>query len=85
MIIILKDLFLKVVILFLDNIRVKGPYSDYDNELRLLGIRRFVFKYLQNLNVTLDRIKRVGAYVRPKSQFCYNRIEIIGFVCRSSR
>ena len=67
MITILKDLFLKVAILFLDNIRVKRPYSDYDNELRLPGIHRFVFKYLQNLNTILDRIKYTRAYIRPKS------------------
>ena len=46
MIIILKDLFLKVVMLFLNNIRVKGLYSDYNNKLKLLGICYFVFKHL---------------------------------------
>src|SRR6266536_6522666 len=79
---ILEDLFLKVAMSFLDNIRVKGPYSDYDNKLKLLGIRRFVFKHLQNLDVTLDWIECTRAYIRPKSQFCYNRIEIVGFVYR---
>ena len=43
---ILKDLFLKIVILFLNNIRVKGLYSNYNNKLKLLGIRYFVFKHL---------------------------------------
>ena len=45
-IIILKDLFLKVAMPFLNNIRVKGLYSNYNNKLKLLEIRYFVFKYL---------------------------------------
>jgi len=43
---ILEDLFLAVAMPFIDNIRVKGPYTDYSRELKLLGIRRFVFEYL---------------------------------------
>ena len=80
---ILEDLFPKVAMPFLDDIGVKGPYSDYDNELKLPGIRRFVFEHLQNLDATLDRIERAGACIGPKSQFCYNGMEIVGFVCGS--
>jgi len=51
---ILEDLFLAVAIPFIDNIRVKGLYTDYSKELKLLGICRFVFEHLQNLNKALD-------------------------------
>jgi hypothetical protein len=63
---ILEDLFLYIAMLFLDNIRVKGPYTDYDSEETLLGIRRFVFKHILNLNKTLDRVKRARACIRSK-------------------
>jgi hypothetical protein len=77
----LEDLFLAIAMLFIDNIRVKGPYTDYRGELKLLGVCRFIFEHLQNLNKALNRIKRAKAFIRLKSQFCYNSISIIGFVC----
>jgi methyl coenzyme M reductase subunit C-like uncharacterized protein (methanogenesis marker protein 7) len=52
--------------LFIDNIRVKGPYTDYNRKLKLLKVCRFVFKHLQNLNKALNRIKRAKASIRPK-------------------
>jgi hypothetical protein len=65
---------------FIDNIRVKGPYTNYSRELKLLRVRRFVFEHLQNLNRALKRIKRAKASIKSKSQFCYNSISIISFV-----
>ena len=69
--------------MFLNNIRVKGLYSDYNGEIKLLGIRRFIYKYLLNLNLTLDRIERLGVKIGVKSKFCTNGISIIGFITRS--
>ena len=63
---------------------VKGPYITYDNEETILGVRRYVFKHIQNLNKTMDRIKRVGAYIGAKSQFCHDSMNIIGFICGSN-
>jgi len=74
-------LFLAIAMPFIDNIKVKGLYINYNKELKLLRIRRFVFEHLQNLNRALKRIKRAKASIRPKSQFCYNSINIISFVC----
>ena len=68
---------------FLDNIRVKGPYSDYNGEIKLPGIKRFIYKYLLNLNLILDRIERLRAKIRVKSKFYINSISIIGFITRS--
>jgi hypothetical protein len=74
-------LFLAVAMLFIDNIKVKGLYTDYNRKLKLLRVYRFVFKYLQNLDKALKRIKRAKASIKSKLQFCYNSIGIIGFVC----
>jgi hypothetical protein len=65
---------------FIDNIRVKGLYTDYNRELKLLRVYRFIFEYLQNLNRALKRIKRAKASIKFKSQFCYNNISIISFI-----
>ena len=80
MITILKDLFLAIAMPFIDNIKVKGPYTNYSKELKLFKICRFIFEHLQNLNKALNRIKRAKASIKPKSQFCYNSISIIGFI-----
>ena len=73
-------MFLAIAMLFIDNIRVKGLYTDYSKELKLFKICRFIFKHLQNLDKALDRIKRAKASIKPKLQFCYNSISIIGFI-----
>ena len=39
------------------------------------GMRRFIFKYLLNLNKIIERIKRASATIKPKSQFYYNSIK----------
>jgi hypothetical protein len=74
-------LFLAIATPFIDNIRVKGLYINYNKKLKLFKIYRFVFKYLQNLNRALKQIKRAKAFIRLKLQFCYNSISIISFIC----
>jgi hypothetical protein len=73
-------LFLAIATPFIDNIRVKGLYINYNKKLKLFKIYRCVFKYLQNLNRALKQIKRAKAFIRLKLQFCYNSISIISFV-----
>ncbi len=65
---------------FLDDIGVKGLYTDYNGEEVLLGIRRYIFEYIQNLDKTLKRIKRVGGSIRAKSQFYRNGLNVVRFV-----
>jgi hypothetical protein len=77
----LEDLFLAIAMLFINNIRVKGLYTDYSGKLKLLRVCRFIFEHLQNLNKALNRIKRARAFIKLKLQFCYNSISIISFVC----
>ena len=45
-IIILKDYFLKIAILFVNDIKVKGLYINYDNKLTFLRIRRYIYEYI---------------------------------------
>ena len=66
--------------LFINNISVKGLYINYKRALFLPKIRRFVFEHLINLNKIIERIKRANTIIRPKSQFYYNNIIIIGFI-----
>jgi len=79
---ILNDLFLIVTMPFLDDIRVKGPYTTYNNKETLPRIWRYVYKHILNLDKTMDQIERIGAYIGAKSQFCHNRMNIVGFICR---
>ena len=66
--------------LFINNISVKGLYINYKGVLFLLKVYRYIFKYLINLNKIIKRIKRANTIIKPKSQFYYNNIIIIGFI-----
>jgi hypothetical protein len=65
---ILEDLIPDICRPFLDNIRVKGPRTRYNNTKTAPGIRRFVLKYIQNLDKVLVAVELAGATIRPKSQ-----------------
>ena len=43
---ILKDINPEVAKPFIDDISVKGLYTDYDGEEALFNIRRFILKYI---------------------------------------
>ena len=77
---VLEGLILEVTIPFINNIIVKGLYTDYKGDKALLGIYRYILKHIQNLDKTLKQIKRARATIRPKSQFYLNRINIVSFV-----
>jgi hypothetical protein len=76
---ILEPLLNYMAILFMDNIRVKGPYIDYNNKEVLPRIQRFIYEYIQNLDKILEQIERAGISIRPKSQFIKKGIMIVGF------
>jgi hypothetical protein len=78
---ILEDLFPKVAMPFLDDIGVKGPFTNYNGEFKLPGIRRFVYEHILNLDQTMDRIERAEASIGPKSQFVYDGMDIVGYIC----
>jgi ribonuclease HI len=76
---ILEPLLNHVAMPFMDDVGVKGPYTDYDNEEILPGIRRFVYEHIQNLDKTLERVERAGVSIGPKSQFMKKGMTIVGF------
>ena len=43
---ILKKLFLKVIILFINNINIKELYINYNNKFKLFKIYYYIYKYL---------------------------------------
>ena len=43
---ILKDINPEIAKPFIDDVGVKRPYTDYDGEEALLGIRRFILKHI---------------------------------------
>ena len=65
---------------FLDDIGVKGPFTDYGQQEAYPGIRRFVLEHILNLDKTLERLERSGATIGAKSQFCRNKINIVGYI-----
>ena len=69
--------------LFINNISIKSSYTNYKGALFLLKVYYFVFEYLINLNKIIERIKRTNTIIKPKSQFYYNSIIIIGFIYNS--
>ena len=80
---ILEDINPEMAKPFVDDVGVKGPYTDYDGEEALPGIRRFILEHIQNLDKTLERIERAGASIGAKSQFCKDGLNVVGFVCNS--
>ena len=78
---ILEDLIPTECLPFLDDIGVKGPLSIYNEKEALPGIRQFVLEHIQSLDKTLVRLERAGCTIGPKSQFCIDGINIVGFIC----
>lgn len=56
--------------LFLDNMRVKKPKTNYNNKKVASEIKRFILKHIQILNKVFADLKKVGIIiVRKKSKF----------------
>lgn len=67
---------------FMDDVGVKGPKTDYDQEEVAPGIRRFVLEHIQNLDEVLCDIERAGATISgEKSQWCMSGLKVVGYIC----
>ena len=67
-------------LLFLDNIIVKGPQTVYNGKESLLGIYRYILKYIIWLNGVLIDLKQVKYIISGiKSYFCKDKIIIINY------
>lgn len=51
---------------FLDDVKMKGLLSKYENKKVMLRVQRFVLKHLQNLSKVIADIKRVKCTIDPK-------------------
>jgi len=85
MIQILKDLISNVCHMFLNNIVVKEPQTDYNDEEVLMKVRQYILKTIQNLDKVLINVKCADKSVsNEKSQYIMKQLKIVGFVCRSN-
>jgi len=72
---------------YIDDVPIRGPATTYkkpDNTLEVLEnnpeIRRFIFKYIENVNQILQRMKYAGGtFSGPKTTICKDYITIVGF------
>jgi hypothetical protein len=55
----------------------------YNDKEVIPGIWQYVLEHIQSLDRTLVRLERARCTIRLKSQFCMDRISIVGFVCRA--
>jgi hypothetical protein len=79
---ILQDWILDNCWLFIDNIGVKGPVSDYNIEESAPGIRRYIKEHIQSIDWMLKRLERARYMISgSKSQFCMDRIKLIEYIC----
>lgn len=83
---ILQDKIPDVTVPYIDNVPIKGPASDYQNEegeyetiLDNDGICRFVWEHLQNVNRVCQRMKyNGGTFSGPKAIIINKEILVIG-------
>jgi hypothetical protein len=69
---------------FLDDIKIKKPRSKYNDEevLRFPGVRRFILKYIQNLNTILADLKKAEFTIfAKKSIFYIIGLKIVSYIC----
>jgi hypothetical protein len=78
-----------VTVPFIDDIPVKGPVTRYQNEdgtyetiPENIGIRRFVWEHLQNVNRIVQRVKHAGGtFSGHKSSVCVESAIVVGHKC----
>jgi transposase InsO family protein len=86
---ILQDEIPHVANIFIDDLPIKGPKSQYLDQqgnpetLRENpGIRRFIWEHAQDVHRVMHRIKHAGATFSPKkSQICRPEVVIVGQKC----
>jgi hypothetical protein len=89
MIFILQDEIPQVVNVFIDDLPIKGPetqYLDKDGKPETLienpGIRCFIWEHANDVNRIMHRIKEAGAtFSAKKTQLCCPEVLIIGQKC----
>ncbi|KIW21975.1 uncharacterized protein PV07_12622 [Cladophialophora immunda] len=68
--------------LFLGDIAIKGPKTDYGQQEVAPGIRKYVLEHIQDLDEVRLDLERAGATIAgPKLQLCVVGIEVVGYIC----
>ncbi|KAI4294706.1 hypothetical protein K525DRAFT_290366 [Schizophyllum commune Loenen D] len=89
MVFILEPEIPKVANIFIDDLAIKGPTTQYLDDLgnpeRLPeneGIRRFVWEHACDVHRIMHRVKKAGATFAPnKAQICRPKVLIVGQTC----
>ncbi|GBG92505.1 hypothetical protein CBR_g55778 [Chara braunii] len=69
---------------YIDDLAIKGPRRREDDEV-LPGVRRFVWKHVQDLDKVLGLLKEYNLTASgAKSKHCMREVTILGFVCNES-
>jgi hypothetical protein len=67
---------------YLDDISIKGPRTDYGGKEVAPGIRQFVFEHLQNIDQVLLNAELAGATIAAvKSQWAQPQAVLLGYLC----
>jgi len=69
---------------FLDNMAIRGPDIDYNNEeiSNLPKVKRYMAKYIKNLNNVLYNLKLANTAINACKLKWYKRqTDIIGYIC----
>jgi hypothetical protein len=78
---ILQDLVPHVCMPYMDDIAVKGPKTDYNGELLIPGVRRFVGEHIMNIDKVLRNLELAGATASGfKSDWGYDSMGVVGYV-----
>ena len=65
---------------FLDNITIKSPQTIYNKEESLLGVYKYILKYIIWLNKVLTDLKQTRCIILGiKSYFYKNEIIVVGY------
>jgi hypothetical protein len=66
---------------YMDDIGVKGPKTDYNQEEIEPGIRRFVAEHIHNLDCVLADMERAGSTASGfKTDWCFDSMVIVGYL-----
>jgi hypothetical protein len=85
---ILEEHIPHIIMLYMDDVGVKGPRDRYNDEevLKLLNVRRFIIKHIRNLDKVLTNIKCAGGIISgEKLRFYVDGMKVISYVCNLNR
>jgi len=90
--IILRDEIPNTANIFIDDLPIKGPESQYldsDGNPEVIpdnpGVRRFIWEHAQDVHRVMHKVKTAGAtFAANKSQICQPEVLIIGQTCNAA-